>query len=138
MPTNLAFSTLAVGDKFTCGLSSGKAYCFGDGSSGQLGTGSNTSSAVPVEVAGGHTFASIALGHRHACATTPQGAAWCCEYAQTAAQLEAGSRVLVQQLGFKCWCSSLVPRLPGCVLLSPGRLSSWCSLLQGVMACLAS
>ncbi len=51
----------------------------GSGDSGRLGTGSNASSATPAEVAGGHSFVSVAAGQAHACALTPEGQAWCCE-----------------------------------------------------------
>lgn len=50
----------------------------GDGLRGQLGTGTTeTSSAVPVQVTGGHTFRSITCGRFHSCALDEEGHAWC-------------------------------------------------------------
>lgn len=51
----LTFATLSlsVGGLHTCGISTtGITYCWGDNSVGQLGTGTTTSSATPVKVAG--------------------------------------------------------------------------------------
>jgi alpha-tubulin suppressor-like RCC1 family protein len=48
----LAFGAVSVGAYHSCGitLSKGALYCWGNGSSGQLGAGSYTSSPVPVRV----------------------------------------------------------------------------------------
>ena len=55
----------------------GVAYCWGDGSSGQLGNGGFATSPIPVPVAGGHTFVDIAVARSHACAVTTAGDAYC-------------------------------------------------------------
>ena len=66
---------------YTCGITStGAAYCWGNGSNGRLGTGSNASSTVPVPVAGGLTFtqlASAGLSASFTCGVTTGGAAYC-------------------------------------------------------------
>lgn len=61
----------------SCGVRpDGVALCWGSGS---LGTGpdNNSSSLVPVEVAGGHTFSSITIGNSASCGLTTAGAALC-------------------------------------------------------------
>ncbi|KAI7838582.1 hypothetical protein COHA_007653 [Chlorella ohadii] len=74
---NLSFSDISLGEKFTCGIAGSKAFCWGSGESGRLGSGSNASSSTPAEVAGVYKFAVIATGQAHACALTPEGQAWC-------------------------------------------------------------
>lgn len=69
---------IAIGEYHSCGLiESGEAYCWGDGSSGQLGTGAMTSQRFAVPVATGGVFASIAAGGSHTCALTPDGITHC-------------------------------------------------------------
>jgi len=49
----LKFAVVSVADYYTCGMTSGgAAYCWGANYYGQLGTGTTTSSTVPVKVAG--------------------------------------------------------------------------------------
>ncbi|GJG86418.1 hypothetical protein tb265_15990 [Gemmatimonadetes bacterium T265] len=53
----------------TCGVTtSHDAYCWGAGVRGQLGNGSNTSSLVPVLVAGGGGYTDVSVGGSHVCA----------------------------------------------------------------------
>jgi alpha-tubulin suppressor-like RCC1 family protein len=62
----------------TCGLTAaGAAYCWGNGTSGQLGNGANASRNMPVLVSGGHKFVSIAAGLSHTCGVTTDRAALC-------------------------------------------------------------
>lgn len=85
------FASLTAGDHHACGLTSGGvAYCWGSNESGQLGTAATIGqcylmadlppiacSAVPVAVAGGLTFASLAAGAEYTCGLTSSGAAYC-------------------------------------------------------------
>ena len=72
-PTNLT-----AGGGHTCLLSAGgAAYCWGDGSSGQLGNGSTTSQLTPAPVAGGLVFASLTAGELSTCGLTTLGTAYC-------------------------------------------------------------
>jgi len=49
MPEGVAFSSIAGGIYHSCGLATtGAAYCWGRGSSGQLGVGNTTNSAIPI------------------------------------------------------------------------------------------
>jgi alpha-tubulin suppressor-like RCC1 family protein len=69
----------ASGDH-TCALTSlGKAYCWGNNYSGQLGDGTTNASNQngPRAVIGGRTFSSISAGEGHTCALTASGRAYC-------------------------------------------------------------
>jgi alpha-tubulin suppressor-like RCC1 family protein len=76
----LKFARIAVGDEFTCGLTTrGAAYCWGYNGYGQLGDGTVTDSEVdgPQAVIGGYRFVSLTAGEHHICALTARGAAYC-------------------------------------------------------------
>ncbi len=75
----LQLASITAGVYHTCALTvNGAAYCWGQGGNGQLGTGlTSLNSATPVAVAGGLSFAAIAVGEQSSCATTPAGAAYC-------------------------------------------------------------
>ncbi len=61
-----------------CGLTAnGSAFCWGTGSSGQLGNGAASDSPIPVPVSGGLTFASLSAGGWFTCGLTATGAAYC-------------------------------------------------------------
>jgi len=75
---------ISAGSNHTCAIASdGQAYCWGWSLEGALGTGSTTSSAVPVPVstggalAGGKTFTQIGAGSSHTCAIASGGQAYC-------------------------------------------------------------
>jgi alpha-tubulin suppressor-like RCC1 family protein len=69
---NLNFAAVSAGDLFTCGLTSdGSAYCWGQNTRGELGTGGTVQTQFsPVPVAGGLKFRTISAGGGHTCAIT--------------------------------------------------------------------
>ena len=74
----LAAMTVSTGVGHTCMVAvGGAAYCWGDGSAGQLGTGSLAPTYWPSAVAGGLVFASVSAGGSHTCGLTKSGAAYC-------------------------------------------------------------
>ncbi len=75
----ISFASLAVGGSHTCGLTAaGVAYCWGNNAGGQLGAGDiGASSATPLAVQGGLTFASLSAGESHTCGLTSAGALYC-------------------------------------------------------------
>ena len=67
-----------VGGNYSCAVTTdGGLKCWGNNQFGQLGDGTTTLSAVPVQISGGHTFASVAAGGGHSCAVTTDGTAYC-------------------------------------------------------------
>ncbi len=74
----LAFKSVRAGGSFTCGVAvSGDGYCWGDNTSGALGTGVLASSRVPVKVFGGLAFVDIQAGGGGACGLTTSGNVYC-------------------------------------------------------------
>lgn len=63
---------------YTCALTNqGAAYCWGYNALGMLGDGTTTDRLIPVAVAGGLRFKSLAAGFFHVCGVTPGGGAFC-------------------------------------------------------------
>jgi alpha-tubulin suppressor-like RCC1 family protein len=77
--TNLTFAGITVSAYQTCALTTlGRAYCWGSGDSGRLGTGSTANQSTPTPVASGLTFTSITTGYVHGCALEAvTGQAYC-------------------------------------------------------------
>lgn len=75
----LRFAMLSAGYAHTCGVTTaGAAYCWGADESGELGNGAyGQSSATPVLVTGGLTFASVSAGGVFTCGVTTAGAGYC-------------------------------------------------------------
>ena len=74
-------TSISAGDTHTCAIGSGKAYCWGTGTNGRLGTGSTTSSTSPAAVAvsgllAGRTVTAVTAGTAHSCAVA-DGLAFC-------------------------------------------------------------
>ncbi len=71
-----AVSDVTAGANFTCAVASGKAYCWGLGTNGQLGNGGQSSSGTPKAVSTLTGVTSISAGTSHACAVA-SGKAYC-------------------------------------------------------------
>ncbi len=79
-----AVTAVSTGSGHSCALADGAAYCWGYNSSGQLGDGMTTDSAVPVAVdtsgvLAGKTVTAVSIGGSHSCALA-DGAAYCWGY----------------------------------------------------------
>jgi hypothetical protein len=77
-----AAALITAGSFHSCAIESGKAYCWGDNGSGQLGNGSTAGSSVPVAVdtsgvLAGRALTQITAGGAYTCALDAAGAAYC-------------------------------------------------------------
>ncbi len=79
MPVATTFTTMSLGMEHSCAVAaSGRSYCWGRGTEGQLGQGAYTSADIPTAVAQSTTLhVSIHAGTSHTCAIDTSGAAWC-------------------------------------------------------------
>ena len=69
---------LSVAVYGACGVTTGgAAYCWGPNGYGELGNGTTTSSAIPVAVSGGLSFATVSANFESTCGVTTGGAAYC-------------------------------------------------------------
>jgi alpha-tubulin suppressor-like RCC1 family protein len=75
--TDVRFQSLSAGATHTCGVAlDGAAYCWGNDSTGALGTVGGPAPG-PALVAGGHVFSQITAGYTHTCALATDGTAYC-------------------------------------------------------------
>ena len=84
MLAGVTLTQISAGTASTCALSAaGPAYCWGLGTSGQLGNGASSSSNVPVTVTAssgalsGVTLTGLSVGGSSACVLSAAGAAYC-------------------------------------------------------------
>ena len=76
--SGVTLTQITAGFDTACALAStGAGYCWGLGTSGQLGNGLGTSTAAPVLVSGGLTLTQIETGVLFTCGLTSAGAAYC-------------------------------------------------------------
>lgn len=78
---HLSFITLSVGGTTACGLvEGGAAYCWGNGTLGQLGDGTSgpgSHAVAPSPVAGGVRFQKLSVGATHACGLALDARVYC-------------------------------------------------------------
>ena len=83
IPASVNLTQISVGSWHTCALGSdSKAYCWGNGDSGQLGNNSTSDSSTPVAVSQGSipagiNFTHISAGYAHTCALGSDHKAYC-------------------------------------------------------------
>ena len=78
MSGGLSFTSITTHQMATCGITdAGIAYCWGEGGSGNLGSGAKSSSNIPAPVKGGLSFSSLRLGVWTACGVTMAGDGYC-------------------------------------------------------------
>ena len=81
----LVFTSVRGGDIHTCGVTMvGAIYCWGFNGNGELGDGTTTNRATPVQVAGSGTatliFTAVTAGEGHSCGLTVDHAVYCWGY----------------------------------------------------------
>jgi hypothetical protein len=129
--SGLAFTSISAGSAHTCGVAAGRAYCWGEGGSGQLGAGGGFSvpfATTPIPVLGGLSFSSTSSGGRHSCGLDTGGNAYCWG-ANEYGQLGDGSRhdrptpvTLADDLRFQLLATGADH---GCGLATDGLLYCW-------------
>jgi alpha-tubulin suppressor-like RCC1 family protein len=73
-----SFRQVSAGSNHTCGVTSGnRAFCWGNGSDGQIGDGRTHQRWAPRAVSGGLSFERISAGVFHTCAETTTNRAYC-------------------------------------------------------------
>lgn len=80
LPTDQTYTQVATGRTHACALTNnGTIYCWGEGSQGELGNGSNFDSHTPVQVQqpGSEVFTDVTAGEYFTCAATQSGQAYC-------------------------------------------------------------
>lgn len=116
--TPLKFRAISAGGAHTCAIATdGALYCWGQGTSGQLGNGTRTRSTAPVRVSPGLTFVSVAAGTLHTCAVASDGATYCWgqnDARQLGVETSATTEVCVNSMP----CSSTPVRVSGSVQLA--------------------
>ena len=131
MPAGVSFQSIAAGNIHTCALTNeGKAYCWGQGSSGRLGNNSTTNSSTPVAVQmpAGVSFQSIAAGNIHACALTTTGQAYCWGYGDRLGNnstTDSRIPVAVQMPAGVSFQSIAAGSLHTCALTTTGQAYCW-------------
>ncbi|HEV2750025.1 MAG TPA: Ig-like domain-containing protein [Gemmatimonadales bacterium] len=129
----VTFTTVQAGAYHSCGLTtSGAAYCWGNGTYGQLGSGAKANGLAPVLVTGGLTFTAISVGGVHSCGLTTSGSAYCwgLNYWGELGALSPGGQVCSQD-GVLCSVSP-IPVVGGRVFSSVS--AGWnqsCALVSG-------
>ena len=75
-PGQAQWSSLTAGGSFSCGIKTdATAWCWGNGSMGQLGIGTTTVRSTPTQVPG--SWSSLDAGGAHACGVKTDGTGWC-------------------------------------------------------------
>ena len=77
-PVTSGFEVIAAGSYTTCALTDRhRTFCWGRGTSGQLGNGGVETFPEPVPVRTRVEFVALSVGSYHACALAKDGAAYC-------------------------------------------------------------
>ncbi|AFA71998.1 putative RCC1 repeat-containing protein kinase [Gordonia polyisoprenivorans VH2] len=123
---------VVTGSDHSCAVAAGTAYCWGDNSNGQLGTGqaSSTTVARPAQVKGlPGTVTDIAIGFYSTCAVA-DGKAYCWGY-NSGGQLGNG----VEESASDVVTPTLVQGLPSSVSAISSAYRTVCAIAGGAVYC---
>ena len=71
------WTQLSSSNRHTCGVAGGQVYCWGEGSSGQIGDGGSSIRSTPTAIATSQSFSQVSAGGTHSCALTTSGQLYC-------------------------------------------------------------
>jgi alpha-tubulin suppressor-like RCC1 family protein len=123
------WTSVTAGASHTCGLrDDGKAYCWGRGTDGSLGSTTADDSAQPVEVTGGHEFRHLSAGNSYTCGVTTDDVAYC--WGWIGHRLGHGSAtesttVPVQVVGGHSWSIVETGQTHTCGITTEGAAFCW-------------
>jgi alpha-tubulin suppressor-like RCC1 family protein len=125
-----AFVQVTMGGLHACALtSSGQAWCWGDGSNGQLGDGGAVEqSHEPVAVVTSAAFTRIAAGWRHTCGLEAAGGMWCWGHGEAGAlgpEALSGSPVPVRTFPDRMFTDLDAAGMATCGREASGRWLCW-------------
>ncbi|WP_375767033.1 Ig-like domain-containing protein [Archangium gephyra] len=125
----ILYRSVTAGELYTCDVGSGGvAECWGRNSLGVFGSGDETSSASPVRVQGGHSFAMVSSSALHGCGLTPEGKAYCWG-SNSVSQLGNGTRLQamtpVAVAGGHVFTAITVGDDHSCALTGSGQAFCW-------------
>ena len=89
-PDTACLGAITGGGNFTCAMRAGRVYCWGQASSGQLGTGTTTDTTSAALISGLTDVRAIAAGNIHTCAIVGAGAVECWGH-NSSGQVSAGA-----------------------------------------------
>lgn len=116
------FARISASGRHSCGLTRlGKAYCWGDGVGGALGTGDDQDAMVPTAVLDSLTFVAITDGYYHTCAVDRTGQTFCWGYNEHG-ELGMGTASLTETSPVRVRSSV------GFSFVSQGRAGSLCGI----------
>lgn len=127
---SLAASTsVSVGSEHSCAIVNGGLQCWGNNTTGQLGTGSTTASTIPVQVLGLTSgVTQVSAGKNHTCAIV-NSQVWCWG-SNSNSKLGDSSAIL----GNFSYIPRSIPGLSGASLIKVGDDLS-CAVVNGAAKC---
>ncbi len=129
VPDTSVWRTIGAGDAHVCALAkTGRAYCWGDNSFGELGTGDFLPSSTPVKVGGGLLFTGVSVGSGHTCGGVADGTLWCwgVNYAGPLSLADTSARNAPLQIqSIPPFSSFAAGGLRTCIITNDVRLVCW-------------
>ena len=126
-----------AGDSHSCAIdANGRAFCWGLGSSGQLGNGFLINRLTPFPVAGGHLFTAIAAAETHSCGITTTGQAYCWglnNVGQLGDGTTVGQSIPTLVAGGLSFTSIVAGAFHTCALTTSGEAYCWGFSMNGAL-----
>lgn len=127
--------SVAAGARHSCTLDAdGRALCWGNNESGQLGDGGFQSRPTPAPIAGSFTFGFLSAGSSHTCGASKEGEAYCWG-ANSSGQLGDGTTsprsAPVRVSGSASFRIIRTGSLHSCGLTTNGRVQCWGNSARG-------